>query len=83
MHKQNITLSFFLLLSNAIIRVKDIKVVQFKIKFLYVIPGRQFFTTSKEIYKIKINLLPSELIRLNVKFLKNVKNFEKWSIYTH
>ena len=70
MHKQNVTLSFYLLLSNAIVRVKDIKVVQFKRKFLYVIPGRQFFTTSKEKYEIRISLLLSELIWFNVKTSK-------------
>ena len=39
-----------LLLCNAIIHVKDTKVVQFKRKFHYVISGREFFTTYK-IYK--------------------------------
>ena len=43
----NKTLHFpsFLLLCNAVIRVKDIKVVQFKRKLHFIIPGRKFFTT--------------------------------------
>ena len=35
----------FLLLCNAIICVKDIKVVQFQTKVYYIIPRREFFTT--------------------------------------
>ena len=36
-----------------IIRVKYIKVVQFKGKFHYIIPGKEFFTTPKKIDKIR------------------------------
>ena len=35
----------FLLLYNAIIRVKDIKAVGLKVKFCYITPRREFFTT--------------------------------------
>ena len=38
-------LSCFLLLYNAITRVKDIKAVALKVKFHYITPRREFFTT--------------------------------------
>ena len=41
----------FLLLCNAVIRDKGIKVVQFKRKFHCIIRGREFFTTTKETKK--------------------------------
>ena len=44
----------FLLLSNAVMPAEDIKVVQFKRKFHYIIPGRKSFTTYKNIDNIRI-----------------------------
>ena len=50
---------YYVMQLSVLIRVKDIKVVQFERKFHYIIPGREFFTTSKYIYiyiyKIRIN----------------------------
>ena len=44
----------FLLFCNAVIRVKDINVVQFKRKFHYIVSKREFFITSKKKIKFRI-----------------------------
>ena len=64
-HPQNIILSF-LLVCNVIIRVKDIKVVQFKRKFHYIIPGKEFFTTPKKIDKIRFKSKSLMLRKRNI-----------------
>ena len=48
----------FFLLCNAIICLKDIKVVQFKRKFNYIIPRREFFTSSKKKIELEFRVNP-------------------------
>ena len=63
-HPQNIL--SFLLVCNVIIRVKDIKVVQFKRKFHYIIPGKEFFTTPEKIDKIRFKSKSLMLRKRNI-----------------
>ena len=53
----NKTLQFpSLLLCHAVIRVRNMKVAQFQKKNYYIVPGREFFTTSNIYIYIKLEL---------------------------
>ena len=56
---------------NAIIRVKDVKVVQFKTKFHYIIPGRKFFTPKgKKEDKIRVKNKSLMLRKIKITIIK-------------
>ena len=61
--------TFLLWLCNVIIGVKHMKVVQFKRSFHYIIPGREFSTTSNKKVTLELRVNPQCLEKIKIKVL--------------